>query len=90
MMGYKVMVGDPESITCKVVVRDSLNAAMLYIAHEWPASANDMEASVFVSVPGGGFLRILGISREGVANLSDIRIGLGKFDDFLHAVTSPK
>lgn len=90
MTAYRIVLGDPESVACKVVARDHMNAALAYLAQEWPASANDMEASVYVDLPEGGHLRILGISREGVANLEDIRVGLGRFDDFLHAATSPK
>lgn len=89
-MTYRIVLGDPEKPQTGAVSRDTLNEALHWLGDNWPASVDDMSASVYWEIPLGGFLRILGIGREGVVDMENVRIGLGLFDDHLFAATSPK
>lgn len=89
-MSYRIVLGDPQTPKAKVVTRDSLNAALHWLGDEWPLSANDMEASVYFEVDTGLFMRVLGICREGVVDMEQVRLGLATFNDHLFAATSPK
>lgn len=88
-MRYICTLGDPESDICKVIQRDSLNECLHWLGDQWPISAHDSSACVFVELDTGTHLRVLQIAQEGVAEIAEIRKAIRLMTTTIDAVVMP-
>lgn len=88
-MTYRITLGNPESDKCKVIVRDSLNEALHWLGDNWPVSAHDSAAAVWVELEGEQHLRILAIAQEGVVDSKEVRKAVRLMTTAIDAAFAP-